>query len=195
MYANMAAEQLGHAPVERRERRPVTLRGFAIREDGSRTEALLLDLSYEGCGIESPVDFNAGETLRLAVLGRGEVEAKVRWCSGGKAGLVFTADEPQPRPHWPRRSERTTLAAEASLRRLGKINYRTKIFDLSPIGCKVELVDMPRLEEHVLIKFEGLESLECEVCWIAGNCAGLRFEKAIHPAVFEVLVERLRATH
>lgn len=191
VQTSAALKQLGHEPVERRERRPVTLRGFALRDDGSTIEILLLDLSYEGCGIETPLELAPGETLRLSILRRGAIEAKVRWCEGGKAGLVFESEEPAPKQHWPRRFERTMLSAEVAMRRLGKHTFKVQVFDASPDGCKLELVDKPRVDEHVLVKFDGLEALEAEVCWIEGNCAGLRFEKTIHPAVFDLLLERL----
>lgn len=189
--SSAALEQLGHSPVERRERRPVSLRGFALRGDGSTTEILLLDLSYEGCGIETPVEFEAGEAIKVSVLRRGAIEAKVRWCKNGKAGLVFEAEEEPVKKHWPRRFERTVTTAEVSLRRLGKHTFKVQVFDVSPDGCKVELVDKPRVDEHVLVKFDGLEALDAQVCWLEGNEAGLRFGNPIHPAVFELLLERL----
>lgn len=167
------------------------MRGFALREDGSTTEILILDLSYEGCGIETPLAFAPGESIKLSVLRRGAIEATVRWCKDGKAGLVFDAEEPDAKQHWPRRFERKTLTAEVSMRRLGKHTFRVQLFDASPDGCKLELVDKPRIEEHVLVKFDGLEALEAEVCWIEGNLAGLRFERTIHPAVFDLLLQRL----
>jgi hypothetical protein len=192
VQTSIACKELAHQPIARRERRPVSLRGFALREDGSTIEILLLDLSYEGCGIETPVDFAAGETIKLSVLRRGAIEARVRWCAGGKAGLVFESEEqPEPKPHWPRRCERNVLTAEISMRRLGKHTFRVRLFDASPDGCKVELVGKPRVDEHVLVKFEGLEVLEAEVCWIEGNHAGMRFERPIHPVVFDLLIERL----
>ena len=191
VQTSAALRQLGQAPVDRRERRPVSLRGFALREDGSTAEILLLDLSYEGCGIETPLDLAPGETLKLSVLRRGAIEARVRWCNGGKAGLVFEAEKPAEKQHWPRRFERTALTAEVSMRRLGKHTFKVQVFDVSPDGCKLELVDKPRVDEHVLVKFDGLEALKAEVCWIEGNHAGLRFEKSIHPAVFELLLERI----
>jgi hypothetical protein len=189
--SSAAVEKLGESPVERRERRPVSMHGFAMREDGSSVEVLLLDLSYEGCGIETPVEFECGEVLRLSVLRRGAIEARVRWSKNGKAGLVFGEDPTSKRQQSERSAERKSLVAEVSMRRLGKLNYRVQVFDVSPRGCKVELVDRPRLGEHVLVKFDGLEGLEAEVCWIEGPCAGLRFEKVIHPAVFDLLVTRL----
>ncbi|MGE5562796.1 MAG: PilZ domain-containing protein [Bacillota bacterium] len=186
-----AAVKLGGSPLQRRERRRVSLRGYAVREDGSNVEVLLLDLSYEGCGIEAPVPLKQGELLRLAVLKRGAIQARVRWSRGSKAGLVFESSQADDKAYLPRRLERHALSAEVAVRRLGRIAYRARAFDVSADGCKVELVDRPKLAEHVLVKFDGLESLEAEVCWIAGTCAGLRFERPIHPAVLSLMLERL----
>lgn len=194
MKSTAAVDQLGEQAIQRRERRPVSMRGFALRPDGSSVEVLILDLSYEGCGIETPVEFEPGEPLKLSVLRLGVIDTHVRWCRDNKAGLVFDSDETDEKTHWPRRGDRQSLTAEVSLRRLGMLNYRVRVYDISPEGCKVELVDKPRLGEHVLVKFEALEALECEVCWIDGMAAGLRFEKRIHPAVFALLIERLRET-
>ncbi|HLO19436.1 MAG TPA: PilZ domain-containing protein [Sphingomicrobium sp.] len=188
---NPAAMKLEVKPVERRERRPVSLRALVIRQDGSTAEIHLLDLSYEGCGIETPVELAAGEAIKLSVLCRGAIDAHVRWCKDGRAGLVFAPEKTKEKKHWPRQSERTALSADVSLRRLGQNNYSVRVNDLSPDGCKVELVERPRVGEHLLIKFDGLEVLEGEVCWIDGYVAGLRFEKAIHPAVFDLLVQRI----
>lgn len=187
-----AALKLGDESVERRERRHVSLHGYAMRKDGSPFDVLLLDLSYEGCGIETSEQLEPGEELTLSVLRRGAIEAYVRWCSGGRAGLVFKTGKSLENEHWPRRFERIQLTAEVSMRRLGKIGYRVKVFDASPEGCKVEFVDRPELEERLMVKFDGIEAIEAEVCWIGGTTAGLRFERSIHPAVFELLLERLK---
>ena len=189
---NPVAMKLAGKPVERRERRQVSLRALAIRQDESTVEIYLLDLSYEGCGIETPVEFAVGEAIKLSVLSRGAIDAHVRWCKDGRAGLVFAPEKSKERKHAPRRSQRTSLSADVSLRRLGQNNYSVKVNDLSPDGCKVELVERPRVGEHLLIKFDGLEVLDGEVCWIDGYVAGLRFEKAFHPAVFDLLLARLR---
>jgi hypothetical protein len=187
-----AALKLGEESVERHERRRVSLRGYATRVGESPFEVLLLDLSYEGCGIETSEQLQPGEEVTLSVLRRGAIEAYVRWCSGGRAGLVFKTGKNLDKEHWPRRFERVRLTAEVSMRRLGRIGYRVQVFDASPEGCKVEFVDRPQIEERLLVKFDGIEALEAEVCWIGGTTAGLRFEKLIHPAVFELLLERLQ---
>src|SRR5215216_6196029 len=58
-------------PLERRERRPVSMSGFAVLPGGLTHEILLLDLSYEGCGIETPVPLEAGQKIKISVLRRG----------------------------------------------------------------------------------------------------------------------------
>ena len=93
--------------------------------------------------------------------------------------------------HWPRRSERVTLLADINLRRIGKSNFRVTVTDASAEGCKVDLVERPSEDEQVLVKFDGLEPLEARVCWIDGHIAGLKYARPMHPAVFDLLVERL----
>ena len=90
-----------------------------------------------------------------------------------------------------RRTERVIVNAEVALRRSGQLNYRVRAFDLSPLGCKLEFVERPQLEEHVWVKFDGLDAIEGIVCWIDGFYAGVEFERPIHPAVFEALLPRL----
>ena len=180
----------GREMVERQERRPVRMSGHIAIEDGTTAKAVLVDLSYEGGSIETPLELRVDQPVKLSILRRGAIDAVVRWASDGKAGLVFkalVADKQQQ----PRVTERVSIDAEVMLRRLGSNNYRVRLFDLSPAGCKVELVERPREGEHLLIKFEGLEALDGEVCWVNDYIAGLRFEKPFHPAVFEVMVARL----
>jgi len=189
---NPATMKVEDEPIDRSERRPVTLRAFVMRENGSSSEVLILDLSYEGCGIETPLELWSGEPVKLSVLRRGAIDCRVRWCLDGKAGLVFEPEQPE-KMHWPRCSERITTSADVSLRRLGQSNRQVRVTDLSPEGCKVRLPHQPHVGEHLLVKFEGLETIESEVCWVEGFDAGLRFERPFHPAVFALLAERLKS--
>jgi len=179
-------------PVDRNERKHVKLRGVAVRQSGSSVDVVLLDLSYEGCGIETPLELEAGEAIKLSILCRPAIDAVVRWYEKGRAGLVFGAEDPAEKAYMTRRSARIALAGQVSLRRLGQNNYRVGVNDLSPEGCKVDLVERPRVGEHVLIKFDGIEALDAEVCWVEGFVAGLRFQKPIHASVFGLLLERLK---
>jgi hypothetical protein len=177
--------------TDRSERRPVNLTGFLALADGSTSEITVLDMSYEGCRIATVVELAAGQPVKLAVLRRGAIIASVRWAEDGQAGLVFAAEAEAEREHWPRRSERLDLVAEVTLRRPGKQNYRVRAYDVSPEGCKVELIDRPEVGEQLWIKFDGLESLHARVCWIESSRAGLEFDRPIHAAVFDLLLARL----
>lgn len=84
------------------------------------------------------------------------------------------------------------LSAEVTLRRAGQSTYRVKVFDVSLDGCKVEFVQRPKLDDLVWIKFDNLQSLEAMVCWVRGFEVGLEFARPIHPAVFEMLIQRLK---
>jgi hypothetical protein len=78
--------------------------------------------------------------------------------------------EPAAKPSPSQRThERVSVDAEVILRRRGKINFRVRIYDLSPEGCRAEFVERPELDEHVWVRFEGMHSLERTICWIAGS--------------------------
>ena len=92
-----------------------------------------------------------------------------------------------------RRSERVALDADVSLRRSGQLNYQVRVYDASLHGCRVEFVERPTADEQLWVKFDGLQPLEAEVCWVEGFIAGVNFLQPIHPAVFDRLVTTLRA--
>ena len=177
--------------ADRSERRPVDLTGHLALDDGSTSAITIVDLSYEGCCIATAAPLSAGQPVKLAVARLGAIAANVRWAENGQAGLVFAAEPEGVRDHMPRRSERLDLLAEVTLRRPGKQNFRVRAFDVSPEGCKVELIDRPEVAEQLWIRFDGLEALQAKVCWMEGPRAGLEFDRPIHPAVFELLLARL----
>lgn len=186
------SDGVSEVPIVRQERRPLGLDGFLDFPDGKRIKIRVVDLSYDGCGIATPVELAPGQAMKLSVLRRGAIAAEVRWYSDGRAGVLFTSDAASQERHLPRNSERISLTAEVTIRGIGKEKFRVRTFDLSPHGCKVELVDRPRLGDPLLIKFSNLEALQGKVCWIDGSFAGLRFDRPIHPAVFDLLLDTIR---
>lgn len=175
----------------RPDRRPVELIGHALLPDGSIFDASLIDLSYEGCRIKAGQELRPGDRLKLGVFRLGLIEAEVRWYEDGEAGLTFAPIEAAPKTLWPRRSDRVQVTASVSLRKPGKATFSSRVFDVSPEGCKVEFVDRPVVNDRVWIKFDGIENLESEVCWVDDFVMGVNFAKPMHPAVFDLLVERL----
>ena len=85
-----------------------------------------------------------------------------------------------------------------------KLGIRGKLFAVSLglitvvavlSGVMVETVMrtmiVDRVGEQLMIKFEGIETVQAEVCWVEGFIAGLKFQRPFHPAVFDLLVARL----
>lgn len=179
-----------HPPMERHERQAVELRAYAVRGDDDIIDVRVIDLSCNGCRIETCSSLAVGEEVKLSVLGRGASRAKVRWYKGRKAGLSFET-EPSPRKHWPRRVQRVPVTAEVFLRRTAKLGHLARVFDMSCYGCRCEFIERPRMDERVWVKFEGLEALGADVCWVEGSSCGVRFPNPIHPAVFDMLLYRL----
>ena len=109
------------------------------------------------------------------------------------------ADRPAPvdgawtdRPPARRLTERSYADGQISMRRLGSFGFELPIRDLSPAGCMVELVEQVSASDHVITRLPGLEPFGATVMWSDERCAGIRFNRPIHPAVFELLLERLR---
>ena len=175
----------------RSERRPVRLHGFVALEDGSTHEIEVLDMSYEGCRIATSAPLTQEQPVTISVLRLGAIEGVVVWVRDGEAGLVFEPPEEAAPEQVKRGSERLDLSAEVSLRRPGKPNYRARAFDLSSSGCKVEFIDRPDEGETMWVKFDGLDALEAKVRWIEPPHIGLKFDRTIHPAVYDLLVARL----
>lgn len=178
----------------RREQRsplPAGKAAYAVLADGTYADIRLLDLSYGGCSFECPVELKVGDNVKLSVHGRGVIHAKVQRYSGGQAGVLFDPDSTEKGP-WPRRGVREPVSADVQLRRAGKFAYEVAAFDISPYGCKVEFVDRPAVDERVWIKLPGLEAMEGQVCWIDAPHVGVSFVHTIHPAVFDLLLAKLR---
>lgn len=175
--------------VKRDSRRPVMLPGFAALADGSRFEIMVVDLSYDGCCIETPIGLLPGTRLELAVLRLGTLISWVRWYGGGKAGLCFNAVAAPTQK--PRLHERVELSAAIGLRRPGRQQYQTTLANLTPSGCRAEFVERPKEGEVIWTKLDGLEALEGRVRWVDGFKGGIEFTRAIHPAVFDLLLTRI----
>jgi hypothetical protein len=181
-------------PIDRRRaRRPVSMNGYLIRDGGISHAIQVTDLNYGGCGVETSIELSPGEDVSLTVLNRGSIPAKVRWYSEGRAGLDFAPSLEATRKIVERKAPRAGVEAEVHLRALGRGGYRVRIHDLSTDGCKVELVERPAVDDEMSIKLDGLEVLEAVVRWVSGHTAGLKFKNPLHPAVLDLVLQRLAA--
>lgn len=174
---------------DRATRRPVAFPARLAVAEGSVVDVRVVDLSYDGCQIDVAKALIDGEQVQLSVGGRGMIQATVRWCRGGRAGLKF-AEEARPATAIKRNPNKNASGMPARLRRLGRLNYSVELRDLSPEGCMIDLVERPSLGEVMQLKLPGLETIPAHVRWIDNYVAGLKFDRPIHRAVFELLLER-----
>lgn len=176
---------------DRPPRREMVHESYVLRAGGQKIGVELLDFSADGCCIAAPGYLWRNEDVKLFLPWRGAVDATVRWCREGKAGLAF-ADLPEERTERiERAAPRIGTAAEVTFRRVGKSRFSVAVLDLSPRGCRVEIVERPAVGEQVQVKFDGLETLDGTVRWVDGYEAGVKFNRPIHNAVFEMVAARL----
>lgn len=183
-----AAERLiaGHAP--RPERRESKLRGWFIRPDDSRWNFVMTNLSYGGCRLQTLAPLFRGEEIRLVVGDKGKIDAVVRWRRGDDVGLSF--DPIDDKKVIARQADRARVEASVLVRRQYRRSQWLDAHDISPLGCCLNFVDVPRQDDLLWIQLPGLEALQGRVRWVEGHRAGLHFEKPIHPAVYSLLLEK-----
>jgi hypothetical protein len=169
------------------------MRGYLVRAGGITHDIELTDLNYGGCGITTQIELERGEAVKVSVLGRGSIDAEVRWYKDGKAGILFEPVTEETRQKIERKAARVAVPGDISLRAVGRSSYRVRVLDLSTDGCKVELVERPSVGDRMLVKFDGIEVLDADVAWVEGYAAGLKFANKFHPAVLDLLLKRLGA--
>lgn len=107
--------------------------------------------------------------------------------AGASAACGTSADKRDGR----RRSPRVAISAEISMRKTGSFSFQVPLGDISTGGCMVELVEFIDTGDHVIARLPGLEPFSATVTWSDAHCAGVEFERSLHPAVFEQLLSRL----
>lgn len=92
-------------------------------------------------------------------------------------------------PEVPRRVERRSVVLPAQCRIGSGLRDSGEISDISPQGCCIRTdTVLFRVGSHVVIRPAGLEALGARVRWVAGDCAGVEFDRAIYPPVIDHLV-------
>jgi hypothetical protein len=177
---------------ERAPRRILSLAAHLVLKGGQVIDVVLVDLSNSGCKAKTAQVLWTGDHVSLSVPGKGAIGCTVRWSRDGFAGLEF---DPEPcseeKSQTPRANVRIAANAEIKLRRLGRNAFNVALSDLSLDGCRLEVVERPRVDEAVQVVFPGLATIDAKIRWVDGFVAGLKFEQPFHPAVFDMLVERL----
>lgn len=90
-----------------------------------------------------------------------------------------------------RNSPRIATDSEVLVRRIGGFNFSVALKDISIQGCRVEMLEPSEVGDRVIARLPQLEPLGSRVRWAEGATTGVEFLTKIHPAVFELLLERL----
>jgi hypothetical protein len=93
----------------------------------------------------------------------------------------------------PRRAERVSLRADIEFRRTGEHRWRVNILDFSPEGCRVDLPVRVLVDDVVWISLPSIETIQGTVCWVKEWEAGIQFASPLHPAVFDMVRNRMRS--
>jgi len=98
---------------------------------------------------------------------------------------------PPPRAGERRSSGRFATGTQIHARRIPGVNFEIPLDNVSPGGCRLEMIEECQVGEDVIARFPELEPMGARVRWTLGMTAGLEFVRPIHPAVFGSLLDRL----
>ena len=90
----------------------------------------------------------------------------------------------------PRRASRTHVEMGAGLRQRGANGVTALILDLSTHGFRASTHLDLQPGTDVWLKLPGLEPLHSKVAWSSAHFIGCAFQRPLHPAVLQMVVER-----
>ena len=93
---------------------------------------------------------------------------------------------PRDRRFQPRRK----VATSATYRERGRTASPIQVTDLSPIGCRMRLDGALVSGEHGWVTLPSLGPWSCSIAWQSEQEVGIAFDRALHGAVTDMMVER-----
>ena len=97
---------------------------------------------------------------------------------------------PAGRLRHPRKSERIPVQVGAGLRQRGASGVSVRVMDLSPEGFRASTHLELSKGCDVWLRLPGLEPLHATVAWSEGHFVGCSFERPLHPAVVDMIVQK-----
>jgi len=111
------------------------------------------------------------------------------YLDGKPRRVVETAVAPSAEDR--RHSGRLPVSSQVTVRRIGGFNFEVALSNISSGGCRVEMLEESEVGDTIIARFAKLEPLGSRICWSEGREIGVEFFNPIHPAVLDLLVERL----
>ena len=88
-----------------------------------------------------------------------------------------------------RRSARTALRLNATMRDGSKSRSKARVIDISTHGCRIECTSGVADDSWIWLSIAGLETQYCRVVWHCQEYLGLEFAKPLAEPVFEKLLQ------
>ena len=209
----VVAAELASQPGERRRMPRIELDGVARLRIGPRVvDAALVDISPGGVKLALGAALDPGAAATLELPGFRPLAATLRWCEGGRAGLLFdrelgwqemmpwlrarpVASTPRtaPAPSTPS-APAAALAPSVELNipariREGATRWNVAVVAISPTHATFESFTRPRFGTLISIVLPGLQGTPARVTGMEGDRWTCEFAAPLHPAV----VDRMRA--
>lgn len=109
----------------------------------------------------------------------------------GELSIQVAVGDSQPSAEGkPRKADRVSVELDAGLRQRGASAVSVHILDLSTHGFRINTHLELAVGTDVWLRLPGLEPSLARVMWIEGCLAGCAFERPLHPAVLELVVQR-----
>jgi hypothetical protein len=87
------------------------------------------------------------------------------------------------------RAQRVCIDLEVRCRVHGE-RARVVLKNLTPEGARIEALEGLRYDDVITLCLPKLKPKAAIVVWVQGDCAGLAFERPLHPDVFTDLVRK-----
>jgi hypothetical protein len=105
--------------------------------------------------------------------------------------LIFEPSAAPAKPPRGRRADRISVQMGAGIRQRGAAGVSANIMDLSTDGFRCTTHLELQIGADVWLRLPGLESTHARVVWVEGPVVGCAFSRALHPAVLEMVVQRV----
>jgi hypothetical protein len=87
------------------------------------------------------------------------------------------------------RSQRVCIDLEVRCRVHGG-RAKVVLKNLTPEGARIEALEGLRYDDVITLSLPSLKPKTAIVVWVKGDCAGLAFERPLHPDIFADLVRK-----
>lgn len=91
-------------------------------------------------------------------------------------------------------SRRASVQIQATIRQLDLNSFPVLLKDLSATGFKISCAANLNMDEPLLVKLPGLETLSVRIMWKSDMNYGCKFARELYQPVFEHIVKQAQST-